>query len=123
MAVKKVGKMARRGRPKKDEKNDSDQWFYYGENSGYVQARLARDAPEILRGPKRDKFPSVRQAAIAAGIVKTKSRMEQVTVMRFPAMLGLLSTLTVPANSQHFPTLGCIRRTGCTFCRQWYIGV
>ena len=42
----------------------------YGNNKNYLQARLERDAPEILKQLQDGEFKSVRQAAIAAGIAK-----------------------------------------------------
>ena len=44
----------------------------------YLLARLARDHPEILDGYERGDYPSVRQAAIAAGIVKLLPPLESV---------------------------------------------
>ncbi len=46
-------------------------------NSEYLSARIARDRPDILNRMKAGEFPSVRQAAIAAGIVKQRSWFEQ----------------------------------------------
>ena len=42
----------------------------YGNNSDYLLSRLKRDAPDIAEDYFSGKYPSVRQAAIAAGIVK-----------------------------------------------------
>jgi hypothetical protein len=38
----------------------------------YLVARIARDRPDVLERMKQGEFLSVRQAAIAAGIVKVK---------------------------------------------------
>ena len=46
--------------------------------ASYLRARLKRDAPGILKQLERGAFPSVRQAAIAAGIVKVPSALEKV---------------------------------------------
>jgi hypothetical protein len=38
----------------------------------YLVARIARDRPDVLERMKQGEFLSVRQAAIAAGIVKAE---------------------------------------------------
>ncbi len=43
----------------------------YGNNADYLTARIARDRPDILERMKADEYPSVRQAAIEAGIIKS----------------------------------------------------
>lgn len=48
-----------------------------GETKSYLLRRLARDNPEILNQWERGEFPSVRQAAIAAGIVKVPTPLEK----------------------------------------------
>lgn len=40
----------------------------------YLAARIARDHPDVLERMKKGEFLSVRQAAIAAGIVKGKEQ-------------------------------------------------
>ena len=47
-----------------------------GTNQYYLTARLKRDNPEILEGLKNGEFKSVRQAAIAAGIIKVPTPFE-----------------------------------------------
>jgi hypothetical protein len=47
-------------------------------NIPYLTARLKRDNPEILEGLKNGEFKSVRQAAIAAGIVKVPTAFERI---------------------------------------------
>ena len=42
----------------------------YGETSAYLAARIARDAPEVHEKMKAGGYPSVRAAALEAGIVK-----------------------------------------------------
>ena len=42
----------------------------------YLVARIARDRPDVLERMKQGEFLSVRQAAIAAGIVKVREREE-----------------------------------------------
>lgn len=41
-----------------------------GTSSSYLTARIARDCPEVLEKMKAGKYPSVRAAARAAGILK-----------------------------------------------------
>jgi DNA-binding NarL/FixJ family response regulator len=43
-----------------------------GNTSEYLAARLARDNPDILERVKAGEFPSMRAAAVAAGIVKAR---------------------------------------------------
>ena len=43
-----------------------------GNAPDYLTARIARDRPDILEQMKAGEFPSVRQAAIAAGIVRER---------------------------------------------------
>lgn len=71
-----VGAVLRKvGRPKAGEGNDSNRSISAGSGPAYLAARLRRDHPdavfdESVRG-------SVRQAAIAAGIVKVPSVLDQ----------------------------------------------
>lgn len=44
--------------------------IYGSTNADYLTARIARDRPDILQRMKAGEFPSVRKAAIEAGIVK-----------------------------------------------------
>lgn len=48
----------------------------YGNNIEYQLKRLARDAPEILDQLEKGEIPSVRQAAIKAGIVNIKPNLK-----------------------------------------------
>ncbi len=68
----KVATLGKVGRPKKGEGKGSDATFI-GRGQEYLTARLARDFPDV----KVEDFPSVRQAAIAAGIVKVASDYEK----------------------------------------------
>lgn len=45
-----------------------------GTSTAYLEARLARDFPDILERKRAGEFRSVRQAAIEAGIVSAKMR-------------------------------------------------
>jgi hypothetical protein len=47
-----------------------------GETSDYLAARIARDRPDIQQQMKSGEFPSVRAAAIAAGILTPRIRVE-----------------------------------------------
>jgi hypothetical protein len=49
-----------------------------GRGKDYLLARIERDTPEILEKYKQGEFPSVRQAAIAAGIVKVPTAFERI---------------------------------------------
>ncbi len=49
----------------------------WGETSEYLIARLKRDAPAVAEGLARGEYRSVRQAAIAAGIVKVPTALQQ----------------------------------------------
>ena len=66
------------GRGRGDEVTSTDR----GNRSEYLLARLARDADKcpkaatILDAFERGEYPSVRQAAIAAGIVKVPSQLD-----------------------------------------------
>lgn len=49
-----------------------------GTDPDYLTARIARDRPDILERMKAGEFKSVREAAIAAGIIKTLTKLEEV---------------------------------------------
>jgi len=49
----------------------------WGETTEYLIARLKRDAPAVAEGLARGEYRSVRQAAIAAGIVKVPTALDQ----------------------------------------------
>lgn len=48
--------------------------FKRGSNNEYYAARIARDHPEILDRMKSGEFKSVREAALAAGLIKPEFR-------------------------------------------------
>ena len=48
-----------------------------GNQASYLARRLLRDAPEVFARLEAGEFPSVRQAAIAAGIVKVPTAIEK----------------------------------------------
>jgi hypothetical protein len=50
---------------------------HYGNDASYLLRRLKRDCPEVLGALLRGEYPSVRQAAIAAGIVKEPSPLDK----------------------------------------------
>jgi len=62
-----------RGRGNRDDNVTSKR----GNQADYLTSRIARDRPDILERMKDGEFSSVRQAAIAAGIVKVKTPAEQ----------------------------------------------
>lgn len=68
------GKMGGRGKKAVDNINGFQAG---GTAASYLAARLKRDHPEIAHQLERGSFRSVRQAAIAAGIVKEKSVVEK----------------------------------------------
>ena len=49
----------------------------YGNAADYLARRVARDRPDILHEMKDGKYNSVRQAAIAAGIIKIPTRYKR----------------------------------------------
>jgi hypothetical protein len=51
------------------DRNGRSQRGFVGRGANYLISRLKRDRPEILSQLQAGEFPSVRQAAIAAGIV------------------------------------------------------
>jgi len=61
-----------RGAPTKEEREKGvDNTFVRGStNADYLTARIARDRPDILERMKAGEFPSVRAAALEAGIIK-----------------------------------------------------
>jgi hypothetical protein len=76
--AKPIGK---HGGDRKSEQRNGDQGDYITLTRGttganYLTRRIARDAPDILEQMKAGEFPSVRQAAIAAGIVKVPTPLE-----------------------------------------------
>lgn len=64
----------RKGQP---EQVDNIKLHAGGTGSDYLLRRMKRDMPEILKQLEAGDFQSVRQAAIAAGIVKVKTPAEQ----------------------------------------------
>ena len=72
------GALGERGRPKKEEeKGDTVTFIGRGNSTDYLLRRLLRDAPEFVARYEKGEFPSVRQAAIAAGIVKVQTPEEK----------------------------------------------
>lgn len=52
-----------------------------GGNLDYLRRRMARHAPEALSAWERGEYPSVRAAALAAGIIKEKTLVERVIAL------------------------------------------
>ncbi len=50
----------------------------YGNNQDYLLSRIKRDNPDIFQEYANGKYPSVRQAAIAAEIIKVQTPMDKV---------------------------------------------
>jgi len=69
------------GPPTKDEKANCDVVTITetgrGNSADYLTARIARKYPDILERMKAGEFPSVRQAAIEAGIVRVRNGFDQ----------------------------------------------
>lgn len=57
-------------------------------NATYLAARLKRDHPEIAAAAERGEYPSMRQAAIAAGIVKQPSDFDKLTKLPAERVVG-----------------------------------
>jgi hypothetical protein len=49
-----------------------------GNSTEYLAARIKRDAPEVAEALGRGEYSSVRQAAIAAGVVKPKTPLQKI---------------------------------------------
>jgi hypothetical protein len=62
----------------REEKSIGSNTTNIGRGVDYLTARIARDRPDILNRMKAGEFSSVRQAAIAAGIVKVRTTPEWV---------------------------------------------
>jgi len=69
-----VSKSSRPGRPKK---SDERHFLPKGENPSRLVARLKRDHRDVFVALERGEYQTVRAAARAAGIVKTKTPLEQ----------------------------------------------
>jgi hypothetical protein len=78
-------KHRKRGRPKEQKpyvvRNISEKGGDGGNSSGYLLRRLSRDHPEVLQRYERREFKSVRAAAKAAGIMKTKTPFEMIKTL------------------------------------------
>ncbi len=61
-----------------DNINPSESESKGGTSQEYLLARIKRDAPDVFDDYANGEFPSVRAAAIAAGIVKVQSPYEMV---------------------------------------------
>jgi hypothetical protein len=71
--------LAKHGRPVKDEvtKGDDVTFSSKGNSAAYLAARIKRDHPDIAQAVERGEYRSMRQAGIAAGIVRETSPIEQ----------------------------------------------
>jgi hypothetical protein len=57
----------------------------YGHAANYLARRIARDRPDILQEMKDGKYRSVRQAAIAAGIIDVLSAEDKALIRLYEA--------------------------------------
>jgi hypothetical protein len=53
--------------------------FEHGNSREYLASRIKRDRPDVFADLEAGKYPSVRQAAIAAGIVKVPTTLQVLT--------------------------------------------
>lgn len=77
--AEKTKPLKEQGRPIKEEENKVDNINLKtigGTSSSYLTARIARDNPAVLEEMKTGKYPSVRAAAKAAGILKEASALD-----------------------------------------------
>jgi hypothetical protein len=51
-------------------RGQTDRTSRQGNTADYLARRIARDRPDVLQGMKAGAYPSVRQAALEAGIAK-----------------------------------------------------
>jgi hypothetical protein len=65
------------GRPDEEKRSNGTNIQTSGNGSEYLLRRLAKTAPEFVDRYEAGEFPSVRQAAIAAGIVKVPTVMDR----------------------------------------------
>jgi antitoxin (DNA-binding transcriptional repressor) of toxin-antitoxin stability system len=66
-----VKPLAKHGEVGNGRSRDSDATSTVGRGTDYLAARIKRDHPEIAEAVERGEYRSIRQAAIAAGIVKS----------------------------------------------------
>jgi hypothetical protein len=69
--------LGKHGRPAKGEEKGDNVTFKRGNQAAYFLARLKRDRPDLLESFYKGDFKSARAAAIAAGIIKVKTPLEQ----------------------------------------------
>ena len=74
--MNKAQPLSPQGRPPKESDKTFGPKVKYGESASYLAARLKRDAPHIAGAVERGEYPSIRSAAIAAGIVKPLPSLE-----------------------------------------------
>ena len=76
--VKELGEHRRPTKEEEENKGDNVTFTERGNSSSYLVRRLKRDAPEIAEGLANGEYPSARRAAIAAGIIREPTLLEQV---------------------------------------------
>jgi len=63
------------GRPPAENRDNCPSFNNRSNSADYLTARIARDRPDILEDMKAGQYRSTRQAAIAAGIITPKTRI------------------------------------------------
>jgi hypothetical protein len=105
------GKMGGRGNKARSDRTS----FPRGDNDAYLAARLKRDAPDIAA--RIDDYPSIRAAALAAGIIRERTPLDVLRSAwrraspeeraRFLAEVN--GTSPVPDTQRTAPRLSCRR--------------
>jgi hypothetical protein len=80
--AREVGALASVGRPSRSERNVDNVNITTrgGNDQDYLSRRLLRDHPDIFERLEQGEFPSVRAAAVAAGIVKKPTALDALKV-------------------------------------------
>ena len=74
--VAKTKPAAKHGGARKRGEQGSNRTLKRGETAEYLAARIKRDRPDIATAVERGEFSSMRSAAIAAGIIRKKTPLE-----------------------------------------------
>jgi len=95
-------------RKSEDVKNQDDVVILkqQGNSADYLLARMQRDTPKVARRYLEGEFPSVRAAALAAGIIKKRSELDHLrlhwkkaSVMERKTFVSELATSTLSAKA------------------------
>lgn len=76
-AIEAARELSGHGGDRRSENQVKDINLKRGPTAAYLAARLKRDHPDIVKRIDAGEFPSIRAAAIEAGIVKVKSARQQ----------------------------------------------